>query len=346
MVLLHNIGNILISVCSTVFAHSSDRTNNDIHHHHGHQDTHDHVHTSTVQLINPAIITSIIQYMEKNIFIWNPLFNSLCAVTFIQLLPFITICLLPVNQLNIHIMVSFALGTLLGEIFLHLIPESNPSTVGMGLFIGVMTFLSIDKLIRILSINDKSDNTHSHSHGHSHSHSHEINEKDEINNKNKNKNKDSSIYLSIITALIHNVTDGITIATSFYKSVPIGTITMIAFLFHELPHQLSDYAILSTSNESKFQFFCKSVIWSLVGSWIGTSLSGIINQGVSNTVTQIDDYLVPFSAGGLIYIAAIHVLPEILNFPEGKTKSQLMILWCQQVAAIIFGFYIMALMAE
>ncbi|SMN21144.1 similar to Saccharomyces cerevisiae YIL023C YKE4 Zinc transporter [Maudiozyma saulgeensis] len=337
MGLVSSIVGILIFCNSAAFAHS----------HHDH-DNHNHVHTSSLQLINPTIITSIIQYMEKNIFIWNPLYNSLISTTIIQLLPFIAICILPINKLNIYLLISFALGTLLGEIFLHLIPESNPDTIGIGLFIGLITFLSIDKFIRILSINGKSTATQSHSHGHSHSHSHiEQDEKE----KDSSSTNGTSIYLSIITSLIHNITDGITIATSFYKSVPIGTITMIAFLFHELPHQLSDYTIISKNsikngNESKLFFFYKSVIWSLLGSWIGTLLSGFINQGIYQYSNKIEDYLVPFSAGGLIYIASINLLPEILNFPEGKTKFQLLILWSQQLISIILGYYIMALMAE
>lgn len=315
-------------------------------HSHDHSQDHTHVHTSSVQLIDPAIINTISTFLQKKVFIFDPFYNSLISTTLIQLIPFIFICLFPMN-FNVSIMVAFAIGTLFGEIFLHLIPESNPNTIGLGIFLGIMTFLSIDKSVRIFSYDGKSTHGHSHSHSHSHSHTNEISEKEETGYK-------PSIFLSIITALIHNITDGITVATSFYKSVPIGIITMIAFLFHELPHQLSDYAIITKTNSnttlqnSKLNFFKKSVMWSILGSWIGTGLSASINQGIfaKQSKNTIDDYLVPFSAGGLIYIAAVNVLPEILELPQGKTKSQLLVLWVQQLTAIIFGFYIMSLMAD
>ena len=316
-------------------------------HNHSHEHTHDHTHahSSSVQLIDPAIINKISTFLQNKIFIFDPFYNSLISTTLIQLIPFTFICLSPIN-FNIQIMVAFAIGTLFGEIFLHLIPESNPNTIGLGIFIGLMTFLCIDKIVRISTYDGKSTHGHSHSQSHSHSHTDDKSEKTENGHK-------PSIFLSIITALIHNITDGITIATSFYKSVPIGIITMIAFLFHELPHQLSDYAIItktsssSLSHNSKLNFFKKSVMWSILGSWIGTALSGSINQGIlSKNSNKIDDYLVPFSAGGLIYIAAVNVLPEILELPQDKNKFQLLFLWIQQLIAIILGFYIMSLMAD
>ena len=329
---------LFLSICGISFTSAHNHN-----HSHDHSHDHTHVHTSSVQLINPAIINTISTFMQNKIFIFDPFYNSLISTTLIQLIPFTFICLSPID-FNITIMVAFAIGTLFGEIFLHLIPESNPNTIGLGMFLGTMTFLCIDKTVRIFTYDGKSSHGHSHSHSHSHSHNENKSEKTETVAK-------PSIFLSVITALIHNITDGITIATSFYKSVPIGIITMIAFLFHELPHQLSDYAIItkttSTAENSKLNFFKKSVMWSILGSWIGTGLSGSINEGIlAKQSNQIDDYLVPFSAGGLIYIAAVNVLPEILESPQGKTKYQLVFLWMQQLSAIIFGFYIMSLMAD
>lgn len=322
-------------------------------HGHSHSHGHDHSHTHLLEGLDSSILTNLIHYMKENVFIFHARYNAMISATIIQLLPFCIICIVPIN-INLHVLISFALGTLLGEIFLHLIPESNSDSIGIGLFIGLLTFLTIDKTMRILTAGTSSSAHHGHSHTHSHPHSEKETEDD------KSEQKTTSIYLNIVVSLLHNVTDGITIATSFYKSVPIGIITMVAFLFHELPHQLSDYVIISTNermpSNSKFNFFKKSVAWSLTGSLIGTFISCAINEGLyintattfgtKFTINRIDDYLLPFSAGGLIYLTAVNIIPEVLETPATKSKFQSVLLWLQQLLAIFIGFYMMYIMAE
>ncbi|ODV58799.1 Zn(2+) transporter YKE4 [Ascoidea rubescens DSM 1968] len=118
----------------------------------------------------------------------NPGINSILGVVYIFLPSFLIIYFIPKNveSMNATILknlISFSCGGILGDVFIHLLPEifsSNNnerknSILGLTVFIGFLIFLIVDKSVRILS-GSEHGHSHSHSHGpeeeHSHNHSH------------------------------------------------------------------------------------------------------------------------------------------------------------------------------
>ena len=139
---------------------------------------------------------TMVTYVFNKLFPFGPAGNAILATTYISGPPNLILALIPsdINVSSLSLLVSFAIGGLLGDVFMHLLPETftgqsvdlvvgdqvyvlvdNRKNVllGIGMFIGFLLFFGIDKLMRILehtSGGDGGDGGHSHSHSHSHSH--------------------------------------------------------------------------------------------------------------------------------------------------------------------------------
>jgi len=143
---------------------------------------------------------------------------------------------------SLRLLLSFAVGGLLGDVFLHLFPESygalatsgrNTHTghLVMGLWIlgGILTFLVLEKIFEFTDNND-ADN----------------------NNKENVKKKKIIGYLNLLANCIDNFIHGLAVASSFLTSLKIGMITTFAILIHEIPHEIGDFAILLKSGFSRY----------------------------------------------------------------------------------------------
>merc|ERR1711879_937092 len=54
-------------------------------------------------------------------------------------------------------------------------------------------------------------------------------------------------YLNLAADCFHNFTDGLAVGASFLAGESIGMITTLTILFHEVPHEIGDFAILIQS---------------------------------------------------------------------------------------------------
>ena len=134
---------------------------------------------------------------------------------------------------KLRLLLSFAVGGLLGDVFLHLFPESlaalgdhgrsHTGLLVMGLWIlgGILTFLILEKIF-------------------------EFTDEDEEKNNNKMEVGKKRIlgYLNLAANCIDNFIHGLAVASSFLSSFKLGLITTFAILVHEIPHEIGDFAIL------------------------------------------------------------------------------------------------------
>jgi len=197
-------------------------------------------------------------------------------------------------------------GALLGDAFIHLIPESfenleNGTMVSLLVIAGFFLFFIIEKFLHWHHHSDDADENHVHPVG----------------------------KLVLFSDGVHNFIDGIVIGVSFMVSVPVGIATTIAVILHEIPQEIGDFAVLLHAGYSR-----KRALWlnflSALAAVCGTFLAFFLGEAGTGLVV----YILPIAAGGFIYIAATDLIPE-LHKTKSVKKSLL------QIFAVILGVALM-----
>ncbi|KAJ4477374.1 Zinc/iron permease, partial [Lentinula aciculospora] len=248
-----------------------------------------------------------------------------------------------------------------------MVEEKKNILTGLGIFLGFAAFFFMEKTVRVLGGDE--DGTPTHSHSHSHSVDNEARTtgrsivtpngtlksrtKVEPPSSAESPNSGStdftangpsklSAYLNLFGDFVHNITDGLAMAASFYASPLIGATTTLACFAHEIPHEIADYSILIRSGFTKKQAMQSqflTAIGAFVGTFIGIAVrnataslednirtvdfASAIRQdasGLLGTTLQIADLVIPFVAGGFLYIASVAVLPTLLA--DSKSGKQ------------------------
>jgi len=113
-------------------------------------------------------------------------------------------------------------------------------------------------------------------------------------------------YLNLIGDGIHNFTDGLIIAASFVTNFRLGIVTTLAVIFHEIPQEMGDFGILVYGGLKKSRALFFNFICAL------SAILGALTEYFLSTVTRnISLFLISFTAGGFIYIAASDLIPEL-----------------------------------
>ncbi|KAF4613782.1 hypothetical protein D9613_007487 [Agrocybe pediades] len=193
-----------------------------------------------------------------------------------------------------------------------MVEEKRNILVGLGIFVGFASFFFMEKTLRVLG-GDEEGAGHSHSHSHSHSTQAEpetakttgldasAEKQNTLRSRNTN-NKDSndttssqplgttntsangstklSAYLNLFGDFVHNITDGLAMAASFYASPLIGATTTLACFAHEIPHEIADYSILIRSGFTKKQAM-QSQFLTAVGAFVGTFIGIAVHNATA-----------------------------------------------------------------
>ncbi|KAF0313448.1 Zinc transporter SLC39A7 [Amphibalanus amphitrite] len=141
-------------------------------------------------------------------------------------------------------------------------------------------------------------------------------------------------YLNLAADFTHNLTDGLAIGASYLAGHSIGMITTLTIILHEVPHEIGDFAILVQSGVPRRRAIFLQLT-TAVGALTGTVIS-LLAEGADSAATS---RILPFTAGGFIYIATVSVIPELLE----KTS-----VWqtVKELIALLVGIYMMVLIAE
>ncbi len=219
---------------------------------------------------------------------------SFISVAVVSLLSFVGVLALSMKdeilRKYIFIFISVAVGALLGDALIHLIPEAfevsaNSTLTGLLVIAGVLLFFIVEKFL------------HWHHHG-------EDTDDDYVHPVGK---------LILFSDGVHNLMDGIIIGVSFLVSVPVGIATTIAVILHEIPQEVGDFAVLLHSGYSK-----KTALWlnfvSALFAILGTALVFVLGSAVEGSMV----WMIPLAAGGFIYIAVADLIPELHKTKEIK----------------------------
>jgi len=206
------------------------------------------------------------------------------ATIVVSLLSFIGIVTLSLKEKKLNkillFLIGLSAGTLMGGAFLHLLPEATEENTGLDVFIlvlvGFITFFIIEKVLHWRHCHKGECDVHTFT------------------------------YMNLIGDSIHNFIDGLIIAASFITSVPLGITTTIAISTHEIPQEIGDFGVLIYGGFSKKKALLLNFLIALTAV-----LGGLTGYLISNLIDNMVLYILPFAAGGFIYIAATDLIPEI-----------------------------------
>jgi zinc and cadmium transporter len=224
-------------------------------------------------------------------------FGSVLIVSAISLIGVITLGLNDRFMRSIlFYLVSLSAGALLGDVFIHLLPEMAESGFGVreGFYFlaGILVFFVLERFI-----------LWHHSHG---EHQEEVH---------------SVVYLTMVGDSLHNFIDGMIIAASFMVSVPLGIASTIAVVFHEIPQEIGQYAILIHGGWSK----AKATLYNFL-----SALTSVLGAAVvflfARNLQEAPTFLLAFAGASFIYIAMSDLIPE-LHKERSTTKSLYQFAW-------------------
>jgi zinc and cadmium transporter len=244
---------------------------------------------------------------------------SLVSVGIVSLVSLAGLVTLSLNEARTRrlaaLLVSFAVGALLGDAFIHLIPQAFrqdmvtlwPSLLILG---GMLLFFVVEKLLR-------------HEHGLLHRYHHP-----------ETSTRPELVAVNILGDAIHNFIDGALIGGSYLVSPALGLATTVAVLFHEIPQELGDFGILIHSGLS----VRRAVLLNLASASVAIlgAVAALLLGAVSGEAVTL--LLIPVTAGGFVYIAAADLMPELQHDRSGRG---LLI----QVGLISLGMGVMGLLA-
>jgi zinc and cadmium transporter len=225
---------------------------------------------------------------------------SLVSVLIVSLISLVGILSISVKEAllkkYVFIFVSLAVGALLGDAFIHIIPEAieeigNLNLVAFLVIGGVFLFFILEKFM--------------------HWHHHELDKENHIHPVGK---------MILFSDSAHNLIDGIIIGASYLISVEVGIATTIAVILHEIPQEIGDFGVLIHAGYSKTKALMFNFISSLT-SFIGVILVFILGSFAESIVM----WILPIAAGGFIYIAVADLIPE-LHKEKNKLYSVIQVL--------------------
>ena len=244
--------------------------------------------------------------------IWIYTFVSVALVSLISLIGIFTLTLKEfVLKRMLLYLVSFAVGGLFGDAFIHLLPESFEAigvntTTSFLILTGILIFFVLEKFLRWQHCHVPTSSEHMH----------------------------PVATLNLVGDAVHNILDGMIIASSYLVSIPIGIATTLAVIFHEIPQEIGDFGILIHSGLSVKKALTLNLLSGLTAC-LGAALALLIGP----VVHKFSLYLLPITAGGFLYIAGSDLIPELHKHDVKPTAS------LGQLFCIILGVAVMALLA-
>jgi zinc and cadmium transporter len=188
----------------------------------------------------------------------------------------------------VPMLVSFAIGALLGAAFLEVIPHAfehgDPHTAAASILGGILAFFLLEKLLLWRHSHD--DHEAGHDHG-------------------------RSGTLIVVGDTVHNFLDGVLIAAAFLQGTELGIITALAIVAHEIPQEVGDFIILLNSGYSRAKAFALNVL-----SSCGTLVGGVLGYYVLQVIRQWEPVLLGVVAASMIYVAVADLIPGLHKRPE------------------------------
>jgi len=212
---------------------------------------------------------------------------TLVSVLIVSLLSLVGILIIVLKQKSIKkfllFMVSFAAGAMLGDVFIHLLPELVEGghfsfMTSVYILCGILLFFVLEKIIHWRHCHHSATKDHIH----------------------------PLAFMNLVGDGVHNFIDGVLIAGSFMLSIPAGIATTVAVILHEIPQEMGDFGVLLHSGmkvKKALIFNFLSALTAILGALF------ILGLGISDH--EVVEFIIPLTMGGFLYIANADLIPEL-----------------------------------
>jgi zinc and cadmium transporter len=219
---------------------------------------------------------------------------TIISVAIVSLISLVGVFTLSIDQKKLYTLliyfVSLSAGTLMGDAFIHLIPEAYKESGGSNfvsiyILAGILAFFILEKILHWRHCHEEPCATHPHPFS----------------------------YIILFGDSVHNLIDGMVIAASFLVSVPVGVATAVAVIFHEIPHEIGNFGSLVYGGFTRD----KALLYNFLSA-VMAILGAVLVLVVNITDGSLTRFLIPFAAGGFVYIAGTDLIPELHKNTEAK----------------------------
>ena len=202
----------------------------------------------------------------------------------------------------IPMLVSFAIGALLGAAFLEIIPaafaKGETHQAASAILGGIFAFFVLEKLLIWRHCHTEDCEVHdAHDHG-------------------------RSGLLIVVGDTVHNFLDGVLIAAAFLQSTELGIVAAIAIIAHEIPQEVGDFLILLHSGYTRARALAMNVM-----SSTATVVGGVLGYFGLQFFAGLEPTLLGVVAASMIYVAVADLIPGLHRRPELRdTASQALLI--------------------
>src|SRR5471032_2101036 len=215
---------------------------------------------------------------------------------------------------HVPILISYAVGALLGAVFLDILPHAfemsgNPEQTAATMLAGILLFFVLEKLVLWRHCHEEQCEAHEaqpaqHDHG-------------------------RSGLMIMVGDTFHNFVDGILIAAAFMADVKLGLVTAIAIVAHEIPQEVGDFLVLLHSGYSK-----RAALLFNAASSLAMLVGGVIAYFALQSMQQSIPTLLALAAASMLYVAVADLIPGLHRRPEIQASLQQVGLICAGVGTI------------
>ena len=205
----------------------------------------------------------------------------------------------------VSMLVSYAIGALLGAAFLEVIPQAfqeNPRQAAVSILAGIFAFFVLEKLLLWRHCHTENCEVHDpHQQPHDHG---------------------RSGALIIVGDTVHNFVDGVLIAAAFLQSKELGIVAALAIIAHEIPQEDGDFLILLHSGYSR----TRALVVNLASS-LATIVGGVGGFYGLQVFRDWEAALLGIVAASMVYVAVADLIPGLHRRPHLRdTASQALLI--------------------
>lgn len=252
--------------------------------------------------------------------VWLYALGSVLLISLISLVGAVTLSL-DRRRLErmLFLLVSLAVGALLGGAVIHLIPQSyealdgNGTLVGVLVLAGVLAFFVLEKFLHWR-------------------HDHSVVAVPAESAASRAPVRPFAM-MNLVGDAAHNFLDGMVIAAAYIISIPAGVVATVAVALHEFPQEMGEFGVLVAGGFEPKRALLFNFLVSLCGI-----LGAVISLVLGTIVEGYAAYLLPITAGTFIYVAGSDLIPELHHHhSQPAVKS----VW--QFVMIVLGVSLMLL---